>query len=57
MSQSKRKSNLLLLRNISENPLALNREPSFMAVLLGKTDYCRQTSDGIYVIPITSLGA
>jgi predicted AAA+ superfamily ATPase len=48
---------LRLKKKVSENPLAQNREPSFMAVLLGKTDYCRQTSDGIYVIPITSLGA
>ena len=48
---------LLRLRaKVAANPLAQNREPSFMAVLVGKADFCRKTPEGIYVIPITSLG-
>ena len=50
--------NLLRLRNkVTANPAAQNREPSFLAVLVGKATFCRRTSDGIYVIPITSLTA
>ena len=50
--------NLLRLKNkIALNPLAQNLEPTFMAVLVGKTDFCRKTPEGIYVIPCTSLTA
>jgi len=49
---------LLRLKNkIALNPKARNPEPSFMAVLVGKTEFCRTTPEGIHVIPITSLTA
>jgi predicted AAA+ superfamily ATPase len=51
-------NSLLRLRNkIGANPAAKNREPSFLAVLVGKATFSRQTPEGIYVIPITSLTA
>ena len=51
-------SNLLRLRNkIASNPLAQNPEPAFLAVLVGKTEFCRKTPEGVYVIPCTSLTA
>jgi predicted AAA+ superfamily ATPase len=50
--------NLLRLKSkIASNPLARNPEPAFMAVLVGNTEFCRRTKDGIYVIPCTSLTA
>jgi len=50
--------NLLRLKNkVTANPLARNPEPVFMAVLVGKTDFCRKTPEGIYVIPCTALTA
>ena len=49
-------NNLLRLKSkIASNPMARNIEPAFMAVLVGKTDFCRRTPEGIYVIPLTSL--
>jgi hypothetical protein len=39
------------------NPAAKNREPEFMAVILGKADFKYQTPEGIYVFPISSLTA
>lgn len=49
---------LLRLRNkVAANPAARNKEPSFLAVLVGKATFCRKTPAGVYVIPITSLGA
>jgi len=49
-------SSLLRLKaKIALNPLARNSEPAFMAILVGKTEFCRRTPEGIYVIPITSL--
>jgi len=51
-------NNLLRLSNkIASNPLARNPEPAFMAVLVGKTEFCRRTPEGVYVIPCTSLTA
>ena len=51
-------NNLLRLSNkIASNPLARNPEPAFMAVLVGKTEFCRRTPEGIFVIPCTSLTA
>ena len=45
-------------RKVAANPAARNPKPSFMAVLLGKgTMARRRRSDGIYVIPIDTLGA
>ena len=51
-------NNLLRLKNkVCINPMARNPEPSFMAVLVGNTEFCRKTPEGIYVIPCTSLTA
>jgi predicted AAA+ superfamily ATPase len=51
-------NNLLRLKNkITQNPMARNPEPAFMAVLVGKTEFCRKTPEGVYVIPCTSLTA
>lgn len=48
--------NLIRLKNkVLLNKAARNLPPSFMAVLVGKTEFQRVTKDGIYVIPITSL--
>jgi predicted AAA+ superfamily ATPase len=50
--------NLLRLKaKIALNPAAGNPEPTFLAVLVGKTEFCRKTSDGIFVIPWTFLTA
>lgn len=50
--------NLIRLRNkVASNPAAKNRTPSFLAVLVGKATFSRQTPEGIYVVPITSLTA
>jgi len=49
-------SNLLRLRNkVTANPMARNPEPAFMAILVGKADFCRKTPEGIFVIPIECL--
>jgi hypothetical protein len=48
--------NLVRLKNkMLSNNAARNSPPSFMAVIVGKTEFQRVTTDGIYVIPITSL--
>ena len=40
------------------NPAAKNREPEFLAVLVGAGELARYDKDlGIYIIPITALGA
>ena len=50
--------NLLRLKNkVMLNPMARNPEPSFLAVITGKADFCRKTSEGVYIIPFTSLTA
>ena len=50
--------NLLRLRNkIARNPAARNANPSFLAVLVGKASFCRRTPNGVFVVPITELGA
>ena len=51
------RSLLRLKSKMAANPLAQNPEPSFMAVIVGKTEFCRRTPEGIYVIPCTSLTA
>ena len=52
------KSLLRLRSKVLSNPLAKNQEPSFMAVLVGAGRYARQDKDtGIYIIPVTALGA
>ena len=51
-------NNLLRLKDkVALNPLAQNPEPSFLAVLVGKAEFCRRTPEGILVIPCTSLTA
>jgi len=51
-------ANLLRLKNkVMNNPLADTPAPSFLAVLVGKTEFCRKTPEGVYVIPSTSLTA
>lgn len=50
--------NLLRLKNkVASNPLAQSPEPAFLAVLVGNTEFCRKTPEGVYVIPCTSLMA
>ena len=47
-----------LAAKVAANPAARNPKPSFMAVLLGKGTMARRRgSDGVYVIPIDTLGA
>lgn len=49
---------LLRLRDkVARNPAAQNRKPSFLAVLVGKASYAWKMPSGVYVIPITELGA
>jgi predicted AAA+ superfamily ATPase len=49
---------LLRLKNkVMSNPMARNPEPAFLAVIIGKADFCRKTPEGVYVIPCTSLTA
>ena len=48
---------LLRLRGkVMSNPLARNREPAFLAVIVGESPFMYQREDGVYVIPITCLG-
>ena len=48
---------LMRLRDkIASNPAARNPEPSFLAVLVGKTDYAYRTTEGVFVVPVTKLG-
>ena len=50
--------NLLRLRDkIARNPAARNANPSFLAVLVCKASLCRRTPNGVFVVPITELGA
>ena len=47
-----------LKRKIALNPAAENPKPEFMAVLVGAGEYARRDREtGIYIIPITALGA
>lgn len=47
-----------LKEKIALNPAARNPEPAFMAVLVGAGEYARRDREtGIYIIPITALGA
>lgn len=51
------RSLLRLKEKVERNPAARNREPSFLAVLVGKATFCRVTPAGVHVVPITELGA
>ena len=46
---------LRLKKKVASNPMARNPEPVFMAVMVGKAEFCRKTPEGVYVIPCTSL--
>ncbi|WP_165249497.1 ATP-binding protein [Adlercreutzia sp. ZJ141] len=47
-----------LKSKIAANPSARNKEPEFMAVLVGAAPYARQRKeDGIYVLPLATLTA
>ena len=48
---------LRLKKKVAANPAARNPEPSFLLVLVGKTDYCYRTPEGVLVAPITELTA
>ena len=51
-------ANLMRLKGkVAQNPLARNSDPSFLAVMVGKTEFCRKTPEGVYIIPCTSLTA
>ena len=52
------KSLLRLRSKVLSNPLSNNQEPTFMAMLVGAGEFARQDKEtGIYIIPITALGA
>lgn len=47
-----------LRRKVTANPAARNPEPEFMAVVVGAGEFARyDASAGVYVIPLTALGA
>jgi len=49
-------TNLLRLKKkLSSNPKAYVKEPAFLAVIVGKTDFCRRSPEGVYVFPATSF--
>lgn len=51
-------NSLLRLKNkIASNPAARNPDPAFLMVLVGVGEYAYQTPDGVYVVPLTCLGA
>lgn len=51
------KSLLRLKDKVARNSAARNAEPSFLAVLVGKASYAWKMPSGVYVVPITELGA
>ena len=49
---------LVRLRDkLRKNPKAQMKEASFLGVIVGAAEYARKTPEGIYVIPIRTLGA
>ena len=50
------RSLLRLAKKVAANAAARNPEPSFMLVLVGKTDYMYRLPSGVIVAPITELG-
>lgn len=46
-----------LKKKLCENERARVRPPEFMAVICGASSFAREVDDGIFVIPITALGA
>ena len=51
------KSLLRLANKIAANPSARNPEPSFLMALVGKSQMSARLPSGVYVVPITQLGA
>lgn len=51
------KNLLALKKKMTENQAAQNPEPLFLAVIVGKGSLAYQRPDGIFVIPIATLGA
>lgn len=50
--------NLLRLRDkVARNAAAHNPEPSFLLVLVGKSDFVYRLPSGVFVAPVTALGA
>lgn len=54
-AEAAEKSLLRLAKKVAANPAARNPEPSFLAVLTGRTDFKYQTESGVYVFPLTCL--
>ena len=52
-AEAAEKSLLRLAKKVAANPAARNPEPSFLAVLTGRTDFKYQTESGVYVFPLT----
>lgn len=51
-------NNLLRLREkVLANDKTATREPSFLMVLVGRAQYARKSPEGVYIVPITCLGA
>lgn len=48
---------LRLKKKLCKNPHTRVREPEFLAVVTGISKYARQTSEGVYVLPIRCLTA
>ena len=46
-----------LHKKLTENPRSQTRQPAFMAVITGNGEYARMAEEGIYVIPLRTLGA
>jgi predicted AAA+ superfamily ATPase len=45
-----------LRKKLCENPAARTRPPEFLAVLVGIGRFAYQVEDGLYVIPVRTLG-
>jgi predicted AAA+ superfamily ATPase len=51
------KSLLAFKKKVLSNPKTQAKEPSFLMVLVGNGVYSYQTAEGVYVVPLTLLGA
>ena len=50
--------NLIRLKDkVLVNDKQQSRKPSFLMVLVGRSRYARISPEGVYVVPITCLGA
>lgn len=45
-----------LRKKLCANAAARTREPEFMMVLVGISEYAREAEEGIYVVPVRALG-